>query len=65
MAASTGKFEVYQDAKGEFRWRMVATNGKIVADCGEGYTEKRNCLHGLEVVKALAAGAEVVELPAG
>ncbi len=64
MATATGKFEVYQDKAGQYRWRLIATNGKTVADCGEGYTERRNCLHGLEVVKALAAGAEVVELPA-
>lgn len=30
------KFEVYQDARGEFRFRLKAGNGEIVAT-GEGY----------------------------
>jgi len=29
--------EFYKDKKGEWRWRVVAKNGKIVADSGEGY----------------------------
>jgi uncharacterized protein YegP (UPF0339 family) len=27
----------YKDAKGEWRWRLVAANGRIIADSGEGY----------------------------
>ena len=54
-----GKFEVYTDAAGQFRWRLHAANGKIVADCGEGYAAKRDCLHGIEVVQKLAADAKV------
>lgn len=32
------KIEVYQDTKGEWRWRAKAGNGRIVADSGEGYS---------------------------
>lgn len=35
-------FETYQDAAGEWRWRAVARNGKIVADGSEGYASQRN-----------------------
>lgn len=35
-------FEIYTDLAGEFRWRLVAANGKIVADCGEGYATLSN-----------------------
>lgn len=28
---------IYRDARGEWRWRIVARNGRIVADSGEGY----------------------------
>jgi uncharacterized protein YegP (UPF0339 family) len=31
------KVEIYKDLKGEFRWRIKARNGKILADSGEGY----------------------------
>ena len=36
------KFEKYKDAKGEWRWRLHGKNGKILADSGEGYKNKRH-----------------------
>lgn len=33
-------FEIYKDAKKEWRWRLKASNGKIIADSAESY--KRN-----------------------
>lgn len=44
--ARTAKIEVYMDAAGEYRWRYRATNGQIMADGGEGYVERRNCVNG-------------------
>lgn len=38
------RIEVYHDTKGEWRWRLKATNGKIIADSGEGYINKQDCL---------------------
>ena len=35
-------YRIYQDAGGEWRWRLVAANGRIVADSGEGYTRPRD-----------------------
>ncbi|HUS46902.1 MAG TPA: DUF1508 domain-containing protein [Phycisphaerae bacterium] len=37
----TPRFEVYRDAKGEWRWRLRAGNGRIVADSGESYRKRR------------------------
>ena len=34
------KFQIYQDAAGEWRWRAKAKNGEIMADSAEGYTRK-------------------------
>ena len=34
----------YEDARGEWRWAYRAPNGKIMADCGEGYASKRNAI---------------------
>ena len=53
------KFEVYTDKSGEFRFRLKARNGEIIAT-SEGYTTKPNCLNGVESVKKNAPEAEVV-----
>lgn len=45
--------EVYQDNAGEWRWRIRATNGEIIADSAEGYVDRADCEHGLELVIAL------------
>ena len=34
------KFEIYKDKSGEFRWRLIHANGKIIADSGQGYKAK-------------------------
>ncbi|MFH1897056.1 MAG: DUF1508 domain-containing protein [Candidatus Desantisbacteria bacterium] len=31
------KLQIYKDKKKELRWRLIARNGKIVCDSGEGY----------------------------
>lgn len=54
------KFEMYKDKKGEFRFRLKATNGQIIAT-SEGYTTAANCQKGIESVKKNAADATVVE----
>ena len=51
------KFEVYTDKAGEFRFRLKATNGQIIA-VGEGYKAKDSCLNGIESIKKNAPGAE-------
>ena len=58
------KFEVYKDTKGEFRWRLKADNGEVVADGNEGYASKQGCMNGIRVVKEKAPDAEVVEVDA-
>ena len=54
------KFEVYKDNKGEYRFRLKATNGQIIAT-GEGYVAKTSCLNGVESVRKNAPEAPVVE----
>ncbi len=55
------KFEIYTDKKGEFRFRLKAANGEIIA-VSEGYTSKSSCLNGIESVKKNAPIAEIKEL---
>ena len=54
------KFEVYADKAGEFRFRLKAGNGQIIAT-SEGYKSKSGCMNGVESVKKNAPDAEVVE----
>ncbi len=57
------KFQVYKDAAGEWRWRLIAANHvDIIADSGEGYVNKADCLHGIDLVKSTNAGTSVEEL---
>ena len=53
-------FEVYTDKAGEFRFRLKATNGQVIA-VSEGYKAIASCLNGIESVKKNAPEAEVVE----
>lgn len=61
-AKSAATFEVYKDKAGEFRWRLKASNGQNIASSGEGYSEKRGCLAGIESVKRNAPGAKIEEI---
>ena len=54
------KFEVYQDKAGEFRFRLKARNGEIIAT-GEGYKAKSGCMNGIDSIKRNAPDAEIVE----
>ena len=55
-----GKFELYKSPNGEFRFRLKAGNGEIIAT-SEGYSSKASAKNGIDSVKNNAAGAEVVD----
>lgn len=59
-AVTHPKFEMYEDKGGEFRFRLKARNGEIIAT-SEGYTTKANCENGIESVKKNAPEAQIVE----
>jgi uncharacterized protein YegP (UPF0339 family) len=54
------KFEVYADKAGEFRFRLKATNGQVIAT-SEGYKALASCMNGIESVKKNAVDAQIVE----
>ena len=54
------KFEVYTDKAGEFRFRLKATNGQVIA-VSEGYKALAGCLNGIESVKKNAPDAAIAE----
>ncbi|MBM9547821.1 YegP family protein [Leptospira sp. 201903074] len=56
----SAKFEIYKDKAGEFRFRLKASNGEIIAS-SEGYSSKQACENGINSVKANAEAAEIVD----
>jgi uncharacterized protein YegP (UPF0339 family) len=52
-------FEVYEDKAKEYRWRLKASNGQVVAASSEGYKAKADCEHAIDLIKKDAAKAEV------
>lgn len=52
-------FEVFIDEAGEWRWRLVAANGRIIADSGEGYQSKQGVERGIQSVKTTAPDAAI------
>ena len=54
------KFEVYKDKAGEFRFRLKAANGEIIA-ASQGYASMKSCLAGIESVKKNAPESPIVE----
>jgi uncharacterized protein YegP (UPF0339 family) len=60
------EYELYEDAAGEWRWRLIAANGEIIADCGQGYGDRRDAEAGIETVRGKAGDADHLEItPAG
>lgn len=52
------KFELYVDKAGEFRFRLKAKNGEVIA-VSEGYKSKASCLNGIDSVRRNAPDAEI------
>ena len=45
-------YSVYKDANSQYRWRLVGGNNRIIANSGEGYFNKQDCLAAIGLVKA-------------
>lgn len=57
-AVTNPKFELYTDKAGEFRFRLKARNGEVIA-ISEGYKAKASCLNGIDSVRRNAPDAAV------
>jgi len=53
------KFVVYKDRSYEYRWTFFASNGKKIADSGEGYINKSDCIAGINFVKQHSPSAPI------
>ena len=56
-----GKFEITKDKRGEYRFRLKAADGEIIAS-SEGYKTKASAHNGIESVQKNASDATVVDL---
>jgi uncharacterized protein len=53
-------FTVYQDRALEWRWNLKAANGNKIADSGEGYRNRSDCVDAINLIKRDAPNAKVV-----
>jgi len=56
----TGKFEIYKDRRGEYRFRFRAGNGQIVAT-GSSYPTKKAAKRAVAAVMNAAAGSKIAD----
>ncbi|GAB6879942.1 hypothetical protein JCM17823_22160 [Halorubrum gandharaense] len=56
------EFEVYEDAGGDYRWRLRHTNGNIIADSGEGYASESGAEDAVERVRNHAPNADALDV---
>lgn len=54
------KFTIYKDTSGQFRFRIVATNGNVLAS-SEAYSAKASAQGAIDRIKSDAAAADVVD----
>lgn len=54
-------FELFEDAGGDFRWRLRHRNGQILADSSQGYTDRSSARDGIESLKRNAPNASLEE----
>lgn len=45
-------YHLYKDTVGQWRWRLVAANNKIIANSGEGYYNKDDCKAAIRLVQS-------------
>jgi len=55
------KAEVYQDKGKEFRWRLKATNGQVMARASDGHKDKAAAEKAVETLRAGAKDAAVID----
>jgi len=62
VPADPGRFEIYLDRAGEYRWRFRRASGECVADSGQGYASREACENDVRWVRSHAPSSPVVSL---
>ncbi len=58
-------FDIYEDAAGQYRWRLIAGNGQIIADGGQGYTRKDGARQAVDRIKTAVEDPPTLAAPLG
>lgn len=53
-------FRMFRDSKDEWRWQLRAANNETIAVSSEGYVNRADCRHAIDLVKS-SADAPVLE----
>jgi len=48
------KYQIFNDIRGQYRWRLISPNGKSIACSGEGFLTKPAALISLKLVSSVA-----------
>lgn len=54
-------FRLYKDNAGQWRWTLLSSNHKKIADSGEGYINKTDAQAGINLVKSTNSATPVIE----
>jgi uncharacterized protein YegP (UPF0339 family) len=57
-------FEMYKDTAEEFRWRLKANNGQVVAVSGEGYKNRSDCAGIIGKIRTESGTANILDVTA-
>lgn len=55
------KFKIYRDKAGEFRWRLVASNDRIVVDSSESYLRREDVMRAVASLQTSVLTARIVD----
>jgi hypothetical protein len=59
-----GKFEIFKDKAGKFRFRLVASNGEIIAASEEGFESRETCENTIELLRTGVLEAKILDFTA-
>jgi uncharacterized protein YegP (UPF0339 family) len=59
-----GNYEIFKDKAGKFRFRLVASNGKIIAASEEGFESRQICENTIELVRTCVLEAKILDFTA-
>lgn len=58
----SSSFELYRDSQREYRWRLLARNGRNIATSGEGYANKADAIHAIGLVKLASTDTVIKDI---
>ena len=58
------QLSAFASTPSDYRWRLLANNGESIATSGEGYKNKSDCQHALDLVKGTDSSTPVFDLTA-